>query len=185
MSQSLVYKGKYIQVYEKIINNQVWEMSHFRESCVIFALNDQNQMLMINEYRPHENPPQRLKFVTGHVDSGEDILETAKRELQEEAGFFPHQLHHFHTHRQTGSINSIFHMYVAWDLEENKLPNPDGEETIISTNFHSLDDIKSMILNYQVPWGLSCLGALKIIHSMEQSKGELNAQFIESLKHIQ
>ena len=163
-----VYRGSYIQVNEKVIDNQVWEMAYFRESCVIFAITPNLEFIIIDEKRPHETPPIRKKFVTGHVDPGEEVLLCANRELQEEAKLKASTMKSFYTHRATGSINSVFHYILAQDLEESVIPNPDGEDTILKVNKVHYLELENLILDHHIPWGLSCMGAIKIISLMKK-----------------
>jgi ADP-ribose pyrophosphatase len=161
--EEVQYQGQYIQVKHKVINDQIWEKAYLPNSLMVIAINEKNEILLIKEKRPHEKKTERLKFVTGHIDSGEDILECANRELQEEAGFKAKQLEKILTVDSSGTINSEFHCIIASRLTESKIPNPDGEDTILSLEWHHPLEVLEMYQNGKIPWSLSALGLYQFL----------------------
>ena len=71
--EEIKYNGKFVQVKERIIDGAIWEMAYIPNSLVVIPLTDEDEIIFIVEKRPHENPPQRLKLVTGHIDEGETL----------------------------------------------------------------------------------------------------------------
>ena len=167
--EKTVYDGQFIQVRELKLDNYTWEKAYLPDSLVVFPLTEDGQIYMIVEARAHENTPQRLKFVTGHVEKDEDVLLSANRELQEEIGLKANQVEIAYHHRSSGTLNSNFYMIVASEFIENKLPNPDGEETILEIKKFPLEDVERMIFNHEITWGLSCLGFLNILNKKRAS----------------
>lgn len=158
MSEEIKYQGKFLKLTEHTIDNYVWEKIYLPSSLVVFAINEKNEILLIKELRPHEVKPVRLKLVTGHIDPGEEVLECANRELQEEAGIGAKKLEVFHLHESSGTLNSRFYFVLATDLYPSKLPNPDGEHTILEKNFYPLKNVKEMLYQGEVPWTLASIG---------------------------
>lgn len=165
--EKTLYQGKFIKVNEVKIDNYTWEKVYLPHSLVVIALTKNKEIIFIEEKRPHEKNPTRLKLVTGHIDKGESVLECANRELQEEAGFKAKKLKEILLHESTGTVNSNFHYILAEDLEESKLPNPDGEDTIIEVLKIKVEDVKRMIYEDKLPWNLSTLGLFKVFHLLE------------------
>ena len=165
--EKTVYNGQFIQVKEQIVDNYKWEKVFLPSSLVIYPIED-NQIYMIVEKRPHEKTVNRLKFVTGHIDKGEEILACANREMQEEIGLKAQELEIIYHHESSGTLNSNFFMVKAQKLSPHKLPNPDGEETILEIKKIHIDELYRMIFNHEITWGLSCLGFLKIYHDIKK-----------------
>ena len=161
--EKTVYKGNFIEVRELEVGGYTWEKAYFPDSLVIFPITKDNEIIMVEEHRPHEDSKVIQKFVTGHIDKNESPLECANRELQEEAGFKANKLTEILVHRSKGTINSNFHYILAEELEESKLPNPDGEDTIVAVKKIKLEKIKIMLENEQIPWTLPVLGLFKVL----------------------
>lgn len=157
-----MYNGRFIQVKEQSIDNYLWEKVYLPSSLVVFPITEDKKVILIEEYRPHESQPSRLKFITGHLESGEDVLRSANREMQEEIGLKANHLKQIYHHKSSGTLNSNFYMIWASDLIPSKIPNPDGEETILSIKEFEPDQVEQMIFNHEITWGLSCLGFLKL-----------------------
>ncbi len=161
--EEIKYQGKFIKVTEETIDGNVWERAYLKSGVQVFPITDEGKILMIEEKRPHEKNPIRLKFVTGQLDQdGDDPLETANREMQEEIGYRAGKLEIL-THRETtGTINNHFYQVVARDLEPSKIPNPDGEDTIVSIKGYSIEEIEQMLFDEKLPWSMGALGIMKL-----------------------
>ncbi len=160
--EKMIYQGKFIQVSEEKIANNLWERVYLRDGVLIFPLDHNQNILMIEERRPHEKNPIRLKFVTGLIDDGEEALETAKRELQEEIGLKPNKLEILFSKESNGTVNNKFYQILATDLVESKLPNPDGEDTIVSVKAFSISEVERMFDDGTLELGLPYIGLLKL-----------------------
>ena len=171
--EEVKYSGKYVQVKEKTIDGEVWEMAYIPNSLVVIPITKDDEIIFIVEKRPHETPSKRLKLVTGHIDEGESPIECANRELQEEAGFKANDLEELMVHTSTGTINSNFHYFYARDLEVCKLPNPDGEDSILEVRKIHIDKVKEMLFKDELPWSLSTLGLFKIFEKWESDRSPL------------
>ena len=161
--EEIKYNGKFIKVAEKIIDGAIWEKVYLKSGVEVFPITKEGKIIMIEERRPHENNPIRLKFVTGLMDKeGEDPLETANRELQEEIGYKASQMEVL-THRESsGTINNHFYQIIARDLIPSKIPNPDGEDTIVSIKEFSLEEIEKLLIEEKLTWSMGALGILKM-----------------------
>lgn len=157
------YTGKFIKVTEELIGKHIWERVYLSDGVMVFPINSQGEIYMIEEARPHEKNPVRLKFVTGLMDvKGEDPLRTANREMQEEIGLKARHLELILHRESTGTVNNNFYQVVATHLEPSKIPNPDGEETILSVTPYSIEAIKKMLENGRLEWSMGALGVFKI-----------------------
>jgi ADP-ribose pyrophosphatase len=166
-----VYKGHIVRVTEEKIEDITWERVYPPSGVVIFPINEKGQILMIEEKRPHENPPRRIKPVSGilELDKG-TAEENAQRELQEEIGFKAGSMENFWTMQASGTVNSQQLFYIARDLVPSKLPNPDGEDTIIAIKPFELEELKEKFLNDEIKWSMSTLGFFRLYQHLTQPK---------------
>lgn len=164
-----VYKGQIIQVTEEVIGGINWERVYLPSGVIIFPINEKGQVLMVEEKRPHENPPVRIKPVSGilEVDKG-SAEENAQRELQEEIGFKAGKIENYWTMKSSGTVNSQQHFFVAHDLIPSKFPNPDGEDTIMSVKAFELEELKQMFLNDELRWSMSTLGFFRLLQHLSK-----------------
>lgn len=170
MSEVIKYQGNFLKVVEQEIENHIWEKVFLPSAVVIFPVNEKGEILLIEEYRPHELVTKRLKLVTGHIEKGEDILLCSNRELQEEVGFRANLLENFYTYHSSGTVNSELHFILARDLIPSKLPNPDGEHTIIGYKFYPLEDIPRMLKSGELGWGISSIGFFILLDKLTHKK---------------
>lgn len=159
-----VYKGQIIQVTEEKIQGIVWERAYLPHGVIIFPIRDDGKILFINEKRPHENPPHRIKPVSGiyEPDKGSTI-ENAQRELQEEIGFKATHMELLWTMKSTGTVNNEQHFFIARGLIPSKLPNPDGEDIVMEIIAFSPEELKNKLMREEIRWSMSTLGAFKLL----------------------
>lgn len=162
------YEGKFIKVTEELIEGAVWERVYLSDGVMIFPLTEDHKIYMIEERRPHEKNPIRFKFVTGLMDEGEDPLVTANREMQEEIGLKAEHLELILHRESTGTVNNNFYQILATGLSESKLPNPDGENTIVSVRAYSIDEILGFLDSGKLDWSMGALGVFKIKQLLER-----------------
>lgn len=163
------YRGRFIQVSEEIIEQAVWERAYIPSGVIIYPFISDKKILMIKERRPHEKEPVRLKFVSGHIETNEDPLLTANRELQEEIGKKAQQLELIRHHHTSGTINNELFLIKASSLIDSKLPNPDGEDTIEEVVEIELNEVFNAIHNGDISLGFGVLGFLLLYHKEKSS----------------
>lgn len=164
-----VYKGQIINVTEEVIDGINWERVYLPSGVIIFPINDKGQVLMVEEKRPHENPPVRIKPVSGilEIEKGSPE-ENAQREMQEEIGYKAGKIENYWTMKSSGTVNSQQHFFVARDLLPSKFPNPDGEDTIMSVKAFELEELKQMYLNDELRWSMSTLGFFRLLQHLSK-----------------
>ena len=97
----------------------------------IIALTPENEILLVEQYRAGIDEPT-LEIPGGMVDSGEEPIEAAKRELLEETGF---ESKNWSTFGKTSSnpaiLNNFTHLYLALDCIKTDEQKMDGTEDIL------------------------------------------------------
>lgn len=164
-----VYKGQIVKVTEEKIEGINWERVYLPSGVIIFPINDKGQILMIEEKRPHENPPRRIKPVSGilELDKGTP-QENAQREMQEEIGFKAESWENFWTMNSTGTVNNQQYFFIAKNLVASKLPNPDGEDTVISIKAYDLEELREKYLSDEIKWSMSTLGFFRLFQHLKK-----------------
>lgn len=162
-----IYKGNIVQVTEEKIGHIVWERVYLPAGVIIFPITDEGKILLVNEKRPHENPPYRLKPVSGILEPDKGSPEeNAQREMQEEIGFKAQSLEHLWTMTGSGTVNHEQHFFVARGLIPSKLPNPDGEETIMGIEAFSPEELLEKLKSDDLRWSLSTLGIFRLLQHL-------------------
>jgi 8-oxo-dGTP pyrophosphatase MutT (NUDIX family) len=164
--EKTVYQGQIIRVTEEKIGGVTWERAYLPSGVVIFPITDEGKILLIHEQRPHENPPQRIKAVSGLLEPDRGSAEeNAQREMQEEIGFKAKIMEPLLTIKGSGTINHEQYFFVARGLVASKLPNPDGEETILGIIELTADELREKLLKDEIKWSMSALGMLRLLET--------------------
>jgi ADP-ribose diphosphatase len=97
-------------------------------AVLVVPLLDSETALLIREYAAGTHNYE-LAFPKGHIEEGEDMLEAANREIQEEVGYGANKLEHIHSFSiAPGYLSHHTHIVLASDLYENKIPGDEPEE---------------------------------------------------------
>lgn len=159
-----VYKGNIVQVTEEKIGNVNWERVYVPNGVIVFPIDHEGRILLIEERRPHENPPVRIKPVSGILESDKGSpLENAQREMQEEIGLKALDMEFLWTMKGTGTINHEQHFFIARNLVPSKLPNPDGEESIMGIVPFTPDELFQKLMKDELKWSMSTLGVFRLL----------------------
>jgi len=164
-----VYKGQIVKVTEEKIDEIVWERVYLPNGVIVFPINDQGQILMVEEKRPHEDPPYRIKPVSGILEPEKGSPEeNAQREMQEEIGFKAGSMENFWNMKASGTVNNLQYFFLARNLTPFKLPNPDGEETIMSIKAYDPEVLMNMYLKDEIRWSMSTLGFFRLYQHLKR-----------------
>jgi 8-oxo-dGTP pyrophosphatase MutT (NUDIX family) len=166
--QKEVYKGNIVRVTEEEIQGINWERVFLPSGVVIFPITADGKILLVEEKRPHESPPVRIKPVSGILEEDKGSPEeNALRELQEEIGFKA-RLECFWVLKGSGTINHTQYFYLARDLEPAKLPNPDGEDTIMGVKAYDLEELHGLYQRDEIRWSMSTLGFFRLYQHLKK-----------------
>lgn len=159
-----VYKGQIIRITEEKIGDITWERAYVPHGVVIFPITDDGKILLVEEKRPHENPPVRIKPVSGILEYEKGTPEeNAQREMQEEIGYRAQDLELLFHMKGTGTINHEQYFFIARELEVSKLPNPDGEDTIMGVVAMGPEELFQKLLKDELRWSMSTLGIMRLL----------------------
>ena len=119
---------------------QVWEKA---DTAMIVPLTADGNIIFIKEYQTALDEIM-LSLPHGRIEKGEQSLETANKELQEEIGYKAEKLDHIATFTAfPGYISAKTHIYLARDLVESKLPG--DEQWALEIETYPLKDFEKLI----------------------------------------
>ena len=131
LSSKTVYKSKYFKIEQRVIerNGKTYTKDFLvrNEVVLIIPYTATNELYMESQFR---DALQGLSFevVAGTIEAGDDPLETAKRELSEEAGLTAKTWNKIAFWDLSANMEAKIHVYAATDLEEGKQHLDDDEE---------------------------------------------------------
>ena len=162
-----VYSGQIIRVTEEVKEGITWERAYLPDGVIIFPITSEGKIILIEERRPHEHPPVRIKPVSGilELDKGSPA-ENAQREMQEEIGLKAESLELLMTLSSTGTLNSSQYFFVARGLTPHKLPNPDGEDIVLRTIEYTPAELEAVLMKDELKWSHSTLGMFRLLKFM-------------------
>ena len=165
ISTSLPYKGRHIQVREdRVIEPSGYETSreivvHPGAVCIV-ARPTPHDVILIRQYR-HATGQELIEIPAGTLHEGEDPLECAMRELEEEAGYRANKMIERARFWTTpGFTTEFMYLYEASDLEKTKT-NPDEDE-VIEVEIVSSSVALQMIDDGRIQDAKSILGLLRV-----------------------
>lgn len=118
------------------------------DSIAVVALDEQENVILVRQFR---HPVDRflLEIPAGGIDPGEEPIDSVRRELQEEIGYFPRKID------ELGGFYSIpgygteyLHCFLATDLVPSRLMAEDTDD--IELVRISLDEIPRLIATDEI-----------------------------------
>ena len=169
----LAYQCKIFSVYEEKVAlpdgrsvKQSW-IDH-KPTVAIVAVNNENNVLMIKQYRTAIKQ-HLLEIPAGTMDvEGESPLICAQRELAEETGFKAKSLIKlFEGYLVPGYCNEYMYFFLATDLYYEPLSSDDDEFIeVLPTSFA---EAKNLLKNSEITDAKTALGLILAENHIEQS----------------
>jgi len=166
LSQELAFKGRHVQVrLDRIIdtrgNTSTMEIVVHPGAVCVVPLLDNGHVVLVRQYR-HATGTRLLEICAGGLNPGEDPLEAARRELEEETGYLAGKLVERARFWTTpGFTTEYMYLYEATDLVKTQT-NPDADE-IIDVEIATQDDCLRMVDDGRIQDAKSILGLLRIL----------------------
>ncbi len=117
-------------------------------SAVILAIVPDGRLVFVRQYR-YAVGGFLWELPAGHIDPGESAEETARRELVEETGYYPHQLEKLlEFYPAPGFTDELMYLFRANELEE-RTPCPKEDERIEVSLFTHQETIQ-MVARHEI-----------------------------------
>jgi len=165
LKSEMPFKGGHIQVrVDRVIEPAGHETTreivvHPGAVCVVARLGD-DDVILIRQYR-HAAGKELLEIPAGGLDPGEDPLEAARRELEEETGYHASTIIPRGSFWSTpGFTTEYMWLYEATDLKKTQT-NPDDDE-VIEVDIVKISEAMQMIRDERIRDAKTIIGLLRI-----------------------
>jgi ADP-ribose pyrophosphatase len=171
LSDKTVFQSKFFRVRQvevekrgKIISKDIIERN---DSIFILALTEGNEIYLVSQFRDALQK-ETLEIVAGTLDSGEEPLETAKRELAEEAGLTAKIWKQVAKLNVSANMMSKCHIFVARDLTQGTQHQDDDEDiTVVKMPFQ---EAVEKAYNGEIDINSNISALLLVDHMMKEGK---------------
>lgn len=148
-----IYDGKILKLRVETVEleNKRYskrEIVDHQKGVGIIAYDGPDKLWMVSQYRKAIDKIT-LEIPAGLIDPGELPIETAKRELQEEVGYYPEKMTYlFDMHASPGFTNDKLSFFVGEDLVKSKLEQ-DEDENVMAKSY-PIKDLYQMVENGEI-----------------------------------
>ncbi|MBX2847723.1 MAG: NUDIX hydrolase [Acidiferrobacterales bacterium] len=145
---NIIHQGRLIALHKERVdlpdgNHTFFDIVKHPGGSVIVAIDDKEQICLLKQWR-HAVQQNIWEFPAGCLEVGEPPIDTAKRELEEEAGITAQQWQNLgHVVPSPGFCNEILYFFEARDLRQGTLNLDDAEQ--LEAHWFSLDEVKAMV----------------------------------------
>jgi len=160
-----IYNSKLFKVEQEEIllpngKKKIYDFVERVPIVIVFPITPDYDIYLISEYRTLHKK-RVIEAVAGHVDKGESVLETAKRELKEEVGLSGARWDQLAEIKAAGSvIRSDMTLFTVRDLEVGK-PSPEEGEDIILLKM-PMDEAVEKVMSGEINISSAVIGILLI-----------------------
>jgi ADP-ribose pyrophosphatase len=128
------------------------------DAVATVGLTDENRIMLTRQYR-HPVGKTIYDLPAGRLKPGEDPIEGARREFEEETGYYPNHIEKIGYYNQfPGMMRAATNLFFAHNLVASQQNLDEGEELVI-TELH-VNEILEMILSGDIMDGSLQLGIL-------------------------
>ena len=159
-----VYKGIIIRVEKDHVRLEngvetYRESVRHRNAVAVVAIDDEKHLLMVEQYR-YPIGRKLVELPAGLIDEGEEPLEAAKRELEEETGYGAEDWQLLTEFYPSGGVHDEkIYIYLARKITEVTKPHLDGDEILTSHKILFADLLKK-VQNGEIQDGKTIIGVL-------------------------
>ena len=158
-----IYDGKILKLRVdtvELVNKKYSkrEIVDHQKGVGIIAFDEDKKLWMVKQYRKAIDKVT-LEIPAGFDESNELPIETAKRELQEEVGFYPEKISYlFDMHASPGFTNDKLSFFLADNLVKSELEQDEDEN--VEASLYEVDDLYNMIENGELTDAKSIIAIL-------------------------
>ncbi|HWB64327.1 MAG TPA: NUDIX hydrolase [Chitinophagales bacterium] len=172
LSSEVKYDNPWIKIIEDKVKNPagnagIYGVVHFKMIAVaIIPLDEQNNTWIVGQYRyPHDS--YEWEVVEGGCFEGTSPLETAKRELREEAGLQAEKYEQvLEMQLSNSTTDEISYTFVARGIKY--IGEAPEEDEVIDIKKLPFSEVYNMVMHGEIRDGLSVASILKVKAMLDQ-----------------
>ncbi len=145
------------------------EVVHHSGGVAVLPLDEEGNVYCVRQFR-YPFGTMLLEIPAGKLESGEDPLEGAKRELSEETGFTAEKWTGLgESYASPGYCTEVLHLYLARGLKPHPA-HPDAGE-YLNVEKYSLSRLTELCMNGEIRDGKTLVAVLKTARLLEAHNG--------------
>jgi 8-oxo-dGTP pyrophosphatase MutT (NUDIX family) len=147
LSTREIYKNKWMRLREDVAelpngHTTIYGVCEFGECVGVLPFLDDQNVLLVRQYRYVHRENHRWEMPTGGIQPGETSEQAAQRELMEEGGYCADQLDWVSSYHTSKSVcHETAHLYIGRSLSPAEAP-PDETEFIERATFPFEDALR-------------------------------------------
>lgn len=147
MANKLIHNGNLIELHNERVDfpnggHTYFDVVKHPGGAVVAAINDQNEICLLKQWR-HAIGKTIWELPAGCLEPGEPPLETAKRELEEEAGVRAKQWQDLgYIVSSPGFSNEVLYLFEARGVTKGTLKLDDAEQ--LEAHWLSFENVRSL-----------------------------------------
>jgi len=133
ISKKIVYESPYFNIVDVEIEftpnlTRHYEIIEKNDTSMIVPINAKDEVILIREYF-YAADERQIALPKGRIEKGQNALDAANRELQEEIGYKAGKLEKLGVLTiSPGYYTQKTHVFLAQELTESRLPGDEDEE---------------------------------------------------------
>jgi ADP-ribose pyrophosphatase len=167
LSTQQIYQGRAVNVRVDTIQKAdgkktTREVVEHSDCVAVVVLDEQGNVLLVRQFR-HPVGKSLLEIPAGGIDPGEEPIDSVRRELQEETGYFPQKIEKLGGFYSTpGYGTEYLHCFLATDLVPGRLVAEDTDD--IELVRVPREDIPRLIASGEICDAKSIAALLAFLH---------------------
>jgi ADP-ribose pyrophosphatase len=167
ISTEQIFNGRAIKLRVETIEKSdgqktTREIVEHSDCIAVVPIDENDNVVMVKQFREAVRK-HLLEIPAGCIEPGEDPVETVKRELQEEIGYFPQKIERIGGFYATpGYVTEYLYLFKATELKPSRLVAEDTEE--IEVVKVPLSQIPALIISGEIGDAKSIAGLLRAIY---------------------
>jgi ADP-ribose pyrophosphatase len=164
LSSRPIYENKWMRLREDIAElpndgTTIYGVCEFGECVGVLPFVNDDQVLLVRQYRYVQGENHRWEMPTGGVREGESLEDAAQRELQEEAGYRADKLTWLNSYYTSKCIcEETAHLYMGQDLQQAALPPDDTE--FLERRVFPFSKVLRMVLRREIRDSMAVIAVL-------------------------
>lgn len=163
ISSRVLFDNPYAQVIQDILEYKGVQRPYFYltspvEAVATVSLTEEGCIILTHQYR---HPIRKVIYdlPAGHIEPGEDPIQGARREFEEETGYYPRQMEKLGYYNQfPGVLRAATNLFFATELQKTEQRLEPGE--VLETVHIPVRQVVQMILDGEFIDGSLQLGVL-------------------------